>query len=63
MKKPDFQRFLTAFLCGTPDRVPLAETDVDRSIGFAQRLGFWGSQPQGYGVALTLSYSLRKPLA
>ena len=30
--EPDFQRFRTALLCGTPDRVPLAEIDVDRSI-------------------------------
>ena len=29
---PDFQRFRAALLCGTPDRVPLAEIDVDPSI-------------------------------
>ena len=31
-ERPDFDRFRTALRCETPDRVPLAEIDVDRSI-------------------------------
>jgi uroporphyrinogen decarboxylase len=55
---PDFDRFRTALLCGTPDRVPLAELDVHRSIKeawlghpvqtVADEVEFWSSAGYDY---------------
>ena len=58
IETPDFHRFRTALLCGTPDRVPLAEIDVDRSIkeawlgrplrDAADEVCFWASAGYDY---------------